>query len=224
MSASDIDDETLMALADGELDAPRAQDVRRAMAQDPSLRRRFEVFAETRARVHGAFAGVLREPVPQRLAVFGAPSRKRFAATRLLPMAAAVLLTFGGGYWFGARDNGGDMLVASAALTRALSGAADGETAPLGVRAQAQIDATYRTRSGICRTFKTIGDAPATGVACRAGDAWTVRVMARDTAGSGDYRPASSAAPALDAYLDAVEASERLTPEDVAKAKANGWR
>lgn len=43
-----IDDETLMALADGEIDPPRADDLRRAIAADPDLQSRLHRFEETR--------------------------------------------------------------------------------------------------------------------------------------------------------------------------------
>ncbi|UFS67889.1 hypothetical protein LO749_23115 (plasmid) [Paracoccus denitrificans] len=50
-----IDDKTLMALADGELDPARADEIRRAVAGDPDLQARLHRFEETR-RLLGACA------------------------------------------------------------------------------------------------------------------------------------------------------------------------
>lgn len=48
-----IDDETLMALADGELDPARAEELRRAIAADPELQSRLHRFEETRRLLSG---------------------------------------------------------------------------------------------------------------------------------------------------------------------------
>ncbi|MFD2813518.1 hypothetical protein ACFSYD_01240 [Paracoccus aerius] len=46
-----IDDETLMALADGELDQAEAARVSAAVARDPEAQARLRLFTETRARL-----------------------------------------------------------------------------------------------------------------------------------------------------------------------------
>ena len=58
------DDETLMAYADGELDAAQRAEIDAAIAQDPGLALRVEEHRALRARVAGAFARVLDQPVP----------------------------------------------------------------------------------------------------------------------------------------------------------------
>jgi len=62
-----IDDETLMAYADGELDAPARDAVQRAIAADPQLAERVRRHQALRGRVDAAFEPLLHEPVPQRL-------------------------------------------------------------------------------------------------------------------------------------------------------------
>ena len=62
-----IDDETLMAYADGELDAPTRDAVQRAIADDPQLAERVRRHQALRGRVSAAFEPVLREPVPPSL-------------------------------------------------------------------------------------------------------------------------------------------------------------
>ncbi|HZT54989.1 MAG TPA: hypothetical protein VFA35_02095, partial [Burkholderiaceae bacterium] len=61
-------DETLMAFVDGELDAARRADLEGALAGDAALLARVAALRAQRQRVSAAFAGVLDEPMPDRLA------------------------------------------------------------------------------------------------------------------------------------------------------------
>jgi hypothetical protein len=61
------DDETLMAYVDGEVDAKVRADIDAAIANDPALARRVEQQRAVRAKVAGAFAKVLEQPLPDRL-------------------------------------------------------------------------------------------------------------------------------------------------------------
>lgn len=60
-------DEELMAYADGELDPERRAALGEALEHDALLRERVRTFASQRQRLSAAFAGVLEEPVPDRL-------------------------------------------------------------------------------------------------------------------------------------------------------------
>ncbi|MFT5645302.1 MAG: hypothetical protein ACI83P_002872 [Janthinobacterium sp.] len=60
-------DETLMAFADGELDAASRQAIEQAMLQDPVLARTVAQHKALRMQVFAAFSPVLDEPVPTRL-------------------------------------------------------------------------------------------------------------------------------------------------------------
>jgi anti-sigma factor RsiW len=62
-----FDDETLMAYADGALDAPAAQRVAKATRADAALAARVETFRRTAALARAALAPVVDEPVPARL-------------------------------------------------------------------------------------------------------------------------------------------------------------
>ena len=53
------DDETLMAYADGELDAAQRAQIDAAIAQDPGLALRVQEHKALRARMTGAFSRVL---------------------------------------------------------------------------------------------------------------------------------------------------------------------
>lgn len=60
-------DELIMALADGELEAPLAARVREAIRSDDEIRRKYGIFLGTRTLLSQTFKGVLAEPVPDRL-------------------------------------------------------------------------------------------------------------------------------------------------------------
>ncbi|MFQ5938875.1 MAG: anti-sigma factor family protein [Alphaproteobacteria bacterium] len=62
-----LDDETLVAYADGELDPRRVSEVEAALQIDAEARERVRIFKETAAMVGNAFDGPLHQPVPDRL-------------------------------------------------------------------------------------------------------------------------------------------------------------
>ena len=69
--------ETLMAYADGELDAQTRRAIEAEMAVDPQVAQEVERHRAMRAEVGGAFAGVLDEPVPDRLLRAATENRQR---------------------------------------------------------------------------------------------------------------------------------------------------
>lgn len=78
----DVGDETLNAWIDGELSGPDAAAVAAAVAADPQLAARAQRQRDLRERLRAAFAGVVDEPVPDRLsAALDDPA----AATNLTP-------------------------------------------------------------------------------------------------------------------------------------------
>jgi hypothetical protein len=62
-----ISEETLMAYADGELDAATRASVEAAMQQDPDIGKRVARHRALREKMQGAFSAVLQEQVPDRL-------------------------------------------------------------------------------------------------------------------------------------------------------------
>ncbi|MBX9458889.1 MAG: hypothetical protein KL863_24185 [Rhizobium sp.] len=128
-----FDAETLMAFADGELDAAMAARVAGALDGDPSLAAEVEMYRSTRAAIAEAMQPVVREAVPPSLTLSvlamverdrearaqpasvvrggvvsldKARSRRRSKAPAwLMPMAAALVLVAGGsgGYFIGSR-------------------------------------------------------------------------------------------------------------------------
>ena len=62
-----IDDDLLMAFADGELDEVTRARVERAVAEDPALKARLEVQQRLRARLAAHYGPAVDEAVPERL-------------------------------------------------------------------------------------------------------------------------------------------------------------
>jgi anti-sigma factor ChrR (cupin superfamily) len=88
-----MSDETLMAYADGELDAATRVRVEAAMQEDPEIGKRVARHRALRETMRGAFSGVLGEPVPDRLIQ---AARGQTAATRAqtaAPQSAVVDLS-----------------------------------------------------------------------------------------------------------------------------------
>ncbi len=62
-----VDNEKLMAFADGELTGAERAEVEAALEQDQALRERLQAHQRMRTRLSSAFDGALAEPVPTRL-------------------------------------------------------------------------------------------------------------------------------------------------------------
>ncbi|MGJ7914351.1 anti-sigma factor family protein [Massilia sp. LXY-6] len=240
-----FDDETLMAYADGELAPDLRAQVERAMRDDPQLAAAVERHRALRADVFAAFAGVLDEPVPERLQPRAAdsPGRVRVdalasAGARPLParwswrqwggmaasLAAGVLAgalgwqqVQGGGAPFGRQ---GDALVARGELADALSHQLATD-APAG---SVRLGVSFAAKDGqYCRSFKLGATA---GLACRAAGEWRIPVLAQEeqTEHAG-YRQAASGIPA--AVLDAIDERIAGTSLDAAAeraARAGDWQ
>src|SRR3546814_15587197 len=77
-----IDDDRLMAYADGELDAAERQAVKQALAEDPGLRETLAEQQRLRATPSGHYGPVAAEAVPDRLlAVLGARNTRDAGAS-----------------------------------------------------------------------------------------------------------------------------------------------
>jgi anti-sigma factor RsiW len=245
-----VSDETLMAYADGETDAATRAIVEAAMRDDPEVRRRVAHHQALREAVKGAFAAVIDEPVPRRLiaAARGAPAGNvvdlagaRDAAAINAPrrplswqpaaMAASLLLGLALGYlgWHGSNTlvtvGANGELVAGAGLAAALSSQLSADHPPGTV---ATTGLSFRTKIGdYCRTFALTATHPNSGLACREGNSWKVKVLAQSpetTANSSGFRPAASADSA--AVRAAVEESIEGEPLDQAgeiAARRGDW-
>lgn len=234
--------EQLMAYADGELEGVEKALVETALAEDAEKRAAVERHRALRAKLAGAFAPVLDEPVPQRLVdaaktlepaapdvidLAAARAKKSGWSTREWGAMAACLmvgLLIGGG---GLRKpdpnmlarNGG--LYANGALERALDtqlAAEAGRTVRIGL--------TFRDAEGdVCRTYAYEGGG-VNGLACREGENWRVQMAV-----SGEARPLSEFRTAsVETPPALLQAVESMIDEDVMDARAEraardgGWR
>lgn len=245
-----ISDETLMAYADGELDAATRASIEAAMHEDPEIARRVARHRALRETMQGAFAAVLEEPVPDRLiaAARGQTAAKgavadlslaREAARRKISrrpwqpaaMAASLLLGLGLGFlaWHrsGAliQPGSGGGLVANAALAEALSDQLSDDRSPAQV---AVTGLSFRSKSGdYCRTFSLTGTDASAGLACREGMEWKIKALAQSghtATNSGSFRTAASEeSPAIRAAVEGTIDGEPLDRAGEISARQSGW-
>jgi hypothetical protein len=248
-----VSDETLMAYADGEVDAATRAIIEAAMREDPEVRRRIAEHRALREAMQGSFSAVLDEPVPQRLidAARGqsaAPAgnvvdlaRARRAAASQSPvdlrswrpaaMAASLLVGVALGY-LGLHSanplvntSSSGELLAGAGLAQALSHQLS-EDRSSGLVAITGL--SFRAKTGdYCRTFSWAGSHSSSGLACREGDGWKIKVLAQSppaAANSSNFRPAASAdAPAVRAAVEESIDGEPLDRAGEIAARRQGW-
>ena len=248
MSPQAMDEETLFAYLDGELDETQRARVEEAIANDPRLAAALAGQQRLKGQLHAHFDAVLDEPVPGHLlrmvqtaaaapvADIGAAREARaarnarrwsmrewsaVAATLLLGLLVGLNLHRGAG---GASlVAGNDGLRASGALASALS---DQSAGPLPGAAGSQIGFSFRAGGGeYCRTFALASGE--SGLACRRGDRWAIDALAAGAkpASGGAFRLAASDMP--DALRTAIE--ERMIGEPLTEAEeraqiARRWR
>lgn len=244
--------ETLMAYADGELDAQTRAQIEAEMAQDAELAAAVGAQLAQRnalqAKLRNAFSGALQEEVPERLlaAVQTSPpaaapvvdlGQHRAERAPRAPrswswphwgaIAASVLLgVIVGRVSLTSNDlfvtKQGRML-ARGALDAALTTQGGGNIdRETGIR----LGVSYLAKSGdYCRTFTLEDVQPLAGLACRHDAQWSIDALTRTKAdGSGTYRMAGAAVPAL--ILGLVEdtiAGDPLDAEQEADARQRGW-
>jgi len=243
-------DETLMAYADGELDAAQRGAVEQAMREDPRVAAAVERHRALRAKVFGAYAGVLDEPVPERLRPAApAPSvvsldavreARRQATAGAKPAdvrrpawlqwgalaASLVVGVLAGSAWLG---GGGEQAWVSAdANGRLVAGAAlasalSDQLASAQAQGPVRIGASFASKDGgYCRSFQLEGSA---GLACREGDSWRIPVFKEGAAADTEYRQAASGMPA--AVLEAIDERIEGAALDAAAERAareRGWK
>lgn len=249
-----IDDDTLQAYVDGELDASATARIDGALAHDDVLARRVRQARAVRAQLRAAFDPVLDEPVPARLSALLQPPSAR------AEIPAAPLVVSAGGHhtgtarrrarrrWFvpGAalaasvallavalwswRPGGelvrmhGGQSFAAGALERALDHALASEP---DANAPVAIGLSFRSTDGrICRTF-LLRPAPArAGLACHGDTGWALPVLgAAAPPEGGELRQAASALPpAVQAAVDARLRGNVFDAQQERAARDAGWR
>jgi len=229
--------ETLMAYADGELDAPTRQAIEAEMAADPEVAQEVERQRALRADVGAAFAGVLDEPIPDRLLRAAkksqaAPQPRRWSWPEWTSIAASLVIgVIGGRAILQTPAAKGEIIqtasdgriVAGAQLAQALSeqlSSEDGSGVDIGL--------TFRSKSGeYCRTFGTRVGTDVVGFACREAEAWRIDMLSttKPPQSLGNYRMASTQLPApiVQAIADRMQ-GEALDADQEAIARQRRWR
>jgi hypothetical protein len=237
-------DDVLMAYADGELDAATRAEIEAAIARDPELARAVERHRAMAARIRGAYAGVLEEPVPERLAALAEKSAASpvtdLAAKRSqrsgganrwrIPQWVGVAATLVVGAFIGVLilrepaapyEDVGGVLVAKGTLDEALTTELASRPGTSGVN----IGISFQDREGAyCRTFHLQQEEPIAGLACRSGEQWQLRVLGKALPQDGEVRTASAMPLAVLKAVDASIAGEPLDAAAEAAARDSGWR
>jgi hypothetical protein len=222
-------EETLIAYVDGELDAAERARFEREIAADAELARTVERHRLLAARLAGAYAPVLDEPVPAPLMAVATAANDRGTdrARSLAPWAAVAAALVVGVLVGRAVWPAGGPIAATAQGLEARGGLAQALTARLAADAgPVKVGLTLKTADGgYCRTFQSAPDRLA-GLACRAGDRWRVRTLTAwaPPAAAAAYRQAGSdTPPEVLAAVDALAAQPLDAPAERA-ARDHGWR
>jgi hypothetical protein len=226
-------EETLMAYADGELDAAARAEVEAALAAHPALAARIDAHRALRARLQATYAPALEEPASDRVMALlgGAPAevvsladvrarreeaRTPKAAPAPVPrrwlQAGAIAATLVVGVLVGrsilAPASGGPMIVSKGGGLVAQGELAKALTGQLASQPQpgavVRVGLSFKAADGrYCRTFAPAKGRGMAGVACRDPGVWTVRMATEAQGAAGDYRQAASESPA--AVMAAVQ-------------------
>jgi hypothetical protein len=227
-----VDEETLMAFADGELSGDEAASVEAASAGDPALRDKLEAHRRLRAQLSAAFDGALAEPVPERLSGAAQPR-----AAEVVSLAERRAMKWSAREWgaMAASIAAGLVIGVGVMNTQApMMAAVDGGLEARGALAQAldtqlASDEPGQVRIGLsfvsqdsnyCRTF-SVTRSDTSGLACRDGDGWTIAMTAQG--GGGEVRMAAAQETIL-AAVDSMIAGEPLDQAAEQEARAQGWR
>ena len=245
-------DETLMAYADGEVDADLRRQIEAAMALDPSIAERIAQHRSLRADLGAAFNGVLDESIPDHLLDAANASQvetrsatvtnlnaarankqraanptRRWSWLEWSSIAASLIIGILAGRSALQPSQSGLFATAAGDIVARgeLSAALTDQIGGASDDAKIRIGLTFQDKRGqYCRTFATDS---AAGFACRDANAWKVRAL---SAGAGnqrvsEYRRAGSELPP--AILTAVEdhmAGEALDREQEQAARARDWK
>jgi hypothetical protein len=232
-----VDDETLMAFADGQLSASERAEVERALEADASLRAKLAVHERMRTRFSEAFDPTLHEPVPERL--LAAARAKRSA--EIVDLSARRASKWSVREWGAMAASLAAGLIIAFGLNQGQAGPfmiADGKLTARGELAQAldtrlaadasdaiHIGLSFRNAAGeYCRTF-AVETADVAGLSCRDARAWRVAMTSAHTQTPGEIRTAGSETPPeILAAVEALIAGDVLGAEAEAAARDAEWR
>ena len=229
-----IDDDLLMAYADGELDELGRARVERAIGEDDGLRARLEQQQRLRATLAAHYGPTAEEEVPERLRSMLETNIVHFPPPRPRPrpiwqgvaaLAASLVLGLALGRTLLA-PAGGPVAIEHGTMVAQgpLADALDLQLAsaqPAG--APVRIGISFAASDGrLCRTFDS---AALSGLACRGEAGWQVMMTAAGAGGPrGDYRQAGSGSPLVAQAAQELMAGEALDADGERRARDAGWR
>lgn len=247
------DGEALSALIDGALSDEQTRLLRERLAREPELAGRLASLERADSAVRARYASVVDEPLPESLLALLEPDRGADVVplhkpprplVRWLPAAAAAAIALAVGLAIGVplgQRTGAPAIAGLAAAGGAVSrddalhalleSLPSGRTVALGAGVSATPRFTFRTAGGgYCRTVGISGaDLSGEALACRDGGAWRLRAAAFEPGaaaprtGAETYRPASRAASAVDASVDALIVGSPLDGDAEAGLIASEW-
>jgi hypothetical protein len=233
-----IDDKTLLAYADGELDPGRARAVEQMLASDPALAAKLEQHRRLARRLRAAYDPVLSEAVPERLArsadggakVISLAEARAARAAKPAPspdwraaglVAAGLVAAVVVGQVLRPASVGpvaerSGRLVAVGDLARALDTQLSGEGQPV------RVQLTFHNKAGaICRSFTS---PTANGVACREHGGWGLQALfPGQPAPGGEYRMAASGDPRVLHTVGDLISGDAFDAGQERAAKARHW-
>lgn len=233
-----IDEETIFAFIDGELDGEERSRIAALIDADPALR---AMVAEHRAlagRLQSEFATLVEAPVPPALLaqVAAGGDVRSLAAARhareqrrtiwTMPQWGALAATLVAGVIVGAAFSGGregpvteqgGRLLASGRLEHALNTQL---ASTQGANPTIRIGLTFKNQGGaLCRSFS---GAVADGVACHEGKGWQLQgLVGHGSRPAGAYRMAAS--PGTAEFVDRLIDGEALDQAQERAALAANW-
>ncbi|OJV33175.1 MULTISPECIES: hypothetical protein [unclassified Sphingomonas] len=228
--AEPIDEATIVAWVDGELDEAAAARAAFAVEHDPALAEIAERHRRMKARFAAAFGPIADEavamPAPASATIHSldAARHRRATGRAVWPrwaMPGAIAASLLVGLMIGHGMNGGAGVGDSPealALSRPIATALDRQLS--GESGTVRVALSFRNRDGdLCRSFAA---AHLSGVACRAGDGWQLRYGSPNTAPDGAYRMAGGDAGEM-RFVQSVIAGEPLDRAGEMAARAKQW-
>ena len=215
-----------MAYVDGETDPASRARLEAAMQSDPALAATVAAQQRLRARLREAYAPVLDEQVPTRLASAAAGHGRTWPAPTWLAMAASLALGVLLATWWQAdprapvRLADGELVAAGGlgrALDRQLSADKDEDGIAIGL--------SFASAAGAhCRSF-VLRDEALAGLACGSAGDWRVVALGEAAPAGQNLRQAASALPpSVLAEVDARLEGEVMDQAAERRARDHGWR
>lgn len=245
----EIDETTLMAYADGELDADQSAQIEQLLKRNSAAAARVAQHKALRSQLQAGLSGVLSEPVPEQLLnvlkqrgnrlhdnivdLSHARQRKNIARQWKGGEWSAIAASLIVGVLVGVYalhfspsqlvSEQGGALIAKGKLENALTT----QLASANSNEQIQIGISFRNRSGeYCRSFAIHEAHGLAGLACRSQDNWQVQMLTESSSGnSGDFRQAGSNMPT--SVLTLIEQQISGEPLDASAELAvrqSGWK